>query len=105
MSTLYAAGVSQSTPLSGQKHRSGNNFDIDRAPSGTKTVTMQITGNVNVNTIIFDVMEDKSMASDPTIVKGAKNGTSFPYKGYTDLYLANPLNSGGLPFVVEFFFS
>lgn len=94
-----ATASSETSPLSGQDHRSGYNFQLlpNSANGKSISVTTMPTG------MSFDIKEDKS-GTDPTPVSGAASGTEIASgklvvgKNY---YIANPKNANG-NFVVIF---
>ena len=98
---LLAAVVSLPTPQPGQRHRSSGNFSTDNAASGAKRFIFKVINNPNADRISFDVMEDKSGATDPTIWKDEYSGNSVPVERKRDLYIANPKGAGDQDFTVE----
>jgi hypothetical protein len=83
--------ISQMKPLDGQKNRSSVNFSTNSIPTGTKYLSFEVSGTTNNDAVFFNVMEDKTAASDPTIYSGVSNGyRSNNVKKYGNLYIANP---------------
>jgi hypothetical protein len=86
-----ASVISQAAPLDGQKNRSSVNFSTKTIPAGTQYLTFEVSGTTNNDAVFFNVMEDKTAASDPVIYHGVSNGyRSNNVKQYGDLYIANP---------------
>lgn len=79
---------SSKKPQSGQKHRSSSNFSTKGMTKGKYLIWTVEDG------ISFDVMVDKTAASDPTILRNITNGARTPYSGdiveNDRLYIANP---------------
>ncbi|MGE4070481.1 MAG: hypothetical protein AB7E72_04845 [Lysobacterales bacterium] len=83
---VIAAGASEDKPQSGQKHRSGPNFQL-LSNDGNQITLSGPPG------VVFDVKQDKSAATDPTPISSATNGTVVPggtLKTGTNYYIANP---------------
>ena len=81
---------SQANPLSGQKNRSSKNYDFNKLKTGMKLL-WSCPANIS-----FDVMEDRSLSSDPITFSNIKNGslTDFPSESAANgLYIANPKNA------------
>jgi hypothetical protein len=95
-----ASVTSEGQPQQGQKHRSSGNFSTQTSNPPQK-VQWWITDNSQSSSITFDVMEDKSLAPDPTIYAGLKNGSVTSYYSSRSLYIANPKNTGGNSFGVQ----
>jgi len=85
--------VSESKPKKGQKHRSSDNFSTKGMNSGTHLLWCVEEG------ISFDIMVDKTAASDPTCATSVTNGFLTPFTGYfkdaSNLYIANPKGASG----------
>lgn len=92
MSTIAIASViSQAKPQDGQKNRSSVNFSTQSIPTGTKYLSFEVTGTTNNDAVFFNVMEDKTAASDPTIYHNVSNGyRTNNVQKYSSLYIANP---------------
>jgi hypothetical protein len=90
--------VSDYRKLSGQDHRSSWG-DLAIRALGDPTVTLQVEGSSGVS---FDIMKDVSGGTDPVILKGAKNGSTFKAKDGDAYYVANPANAGNTTFKVDF---
>ncbi len=83
-----AASASATTPLSGQKARSGFNFQL--LSNNGSTITL-----VAPQGVVFDIKEDVS-GSDPTPVSKATNGSTIDggaLKTGKNYYIANPSNA------------
>ena len=48
------------------------------------------TNQLEAKDVTFDIMQDKSMATDPVIWKNLKSGSDESNKVYEKLYIANP---------------
>ncbi len=92
--------TSEGQPQHGQSHRSSGNFStqVSKPP---RQLQWFVTDNGQSSQIKFDVMEDKSLAPDPTIFKGISNGAVTAYYSSRSLYIANPSNTGGNSFGVQ----
>ena len=100
--SLLSSVVSLPHPQSGQKHRSSGNFSTDNADPKAKFFIIKVTNNPNADDVNFDVMEDKSGATDPTIWRGMYSGNKVAVERKRDLYIANPKNAKE-NFTVEFY--
>lgn len=83
-----AASASATTPLSGQKARSGFNFQLLSNNGGPITLAAP-------QGVVFDIKEDVS-GSDPTPISKATNGSTFDgstLKVGKNYYIANPSNA------------
>lgn len=84
--SIIAAGVSGVAPEHGQSHRSGPNFQLLR--DDNQFIQINCLAGV-----VFDIKQDKSLATDPTIVANATNGTALSgtdFKTGNNYYIANP---------------
>lgn len=94
--------TSNSKPLSGQEHRSSDNYDFRNLLKNDYSKLKWICPDG----ISFDVMEDKSAAKDPVTFSNVKNGTitNFPSDSQANgLYIANPkFNSNDIPSLYSF---
>ncbi|AHN22022.1 DeoR family transcriptional regulator [Lysinibacillus sphaericus] len=88
--TLIASVTSEQNPQSGQKHRSSGNFSTEGLPEGTTTLLWKVEGGGDSNAIKFNVMQDKSAATDPVIFKGILSGNRTDAKSIRSLYIADP---------------
>ncbi len=100
MSTAIASISSSATILPGQKHRSSWADAEFRVMSDGTLFTLGVSGGASGLT--FDLMQDKSSASDPVIASGLKNGSSLKLDTGKAYYIANPKNSDNQPFTVSF---
>lgn len=91
---------SEGQPQSGQKHRSSGNFSTDDAPDGYNSFEWQVSETEQPGNVKFDVMEDKTASSDPTIWSQLTNGSSTDVQKKRRLYIANPSGSNGGSFLV-----
>ncbi len=82
--------VSEDSPQKGQDHRSSPNFSTKKLTEGS-----QLTWTSSEKDAVFDVKEDKSLASDPTIFTGLSNGAVTDFVSKSGLYIANPENAHG----------
>ncbi|KOY83473.1 DeoR family transcriptional regulator [Lysinibacillus macroides] len=87
---LIASVTSEKGPQSGQKHRSSGNFSTEGLPQGTKALVWEIEGGGDPDLISFNVMQDKSAATDPVIFKDVLNGNRTAVKSIRSLYIADP---------------
>lgn len=87
---LIASVTSEKEHQSGQKHRSSGNFSTEGLPEGTKALSWEIEGGGDPDSIKFNVMQDKSAASDPVIFKDVLNGNRTEVKSIRSLYIADP---------------
>jgi hypothetical protein len=98
--TPMAAGVSQATPLEGQKARSGPDFQFLPLPtSGSLLIT--ITGSVTG--IKADLMQDKSGVDK--FIQTLKDGDTIDVTLLSNggsYYIAKPDKAGGAAFLVTF---
>jgi hypothetical protein len=92
---VIAAAASETTHQAGQSNRSGPNFQL--LSNNGRFINVVAPAGVT-----FDIMRDRQGASDPTLVKGAKNGDSIsgaklPVGEDEDTiynyYIANPKNA------------
>lgn len=83
-----ASVTSEPNPQHGQKHRSSGNFSTEGC-SGDKIQFSSPEG------VVYDIMEDKSLAPDPTIYKDVTNGTIVEKVSSRSLYVANPKHASG----------
>jgi hypothetical protein len=98
---LQIASVrSEGNPQSGQKHRSSGNFSTDDTPDGYQQFQWEVSETENPANVKFDVMEDKSVQSDPVIFRQLTNGSTTDVKKARRLYIANPSGSNGGSFLV-----
>jgi uncharacterized protein YgiM (DUF1202 family) len=85
MGIIIAASASEAKPQSGQKHRSGFNFQL--LSSNGNSITLSSPAGV-----VYDIKQDVT-GTDPTPVQNATNGTVITQgtlvtgKNY---YIANP---------------
>lgn len=92
---------SQSKPLSGQSNRSSDNYDLRELKKGSKLFWRC------PNNMAFNVMEDRSLATDPTVFSFVTNGatTDFPSESAASgLYIAKPMIRSGFPVTEDFTF-
>lgn len=83
---VIAAGASEDKPQSGQKARSGPNFQL-LSNDGNQVTLSSPPG------VVYDIKQDKKAASDPTPVHAATNGTVIAggvLKTGDNYYIANP---------------
>ncbi|MEM7477434.1 MAG: DeoR family transcriptional regulator [Planctomycetota bacterium] len=100
--TSLTSVTSDPKPQQGQKNRSSGNFSTENAPADTKSLIFNIaTSNPNYDSIVFNVMEDKSMQPDPIVYSNLRNGSVVAYQSSRSLYIADPSGAGGETFVVE----
>ncbi|OUB84415.1 phosphatidylinositol phosphodiesterase [Bacillus thuringiensis serovar medellin] len=83
---------SESNPLSGQKNRSSQNFNITNLPTGTNGLKWVIepTGTDNASAISFNVMVDVSLGTDSVRWKNLSNGSKTEAYTNAKYYIANP---------------
>ncbi|WP_255293913.1 phosphatidylinositol-specific phospholipase C [Bacillus toyonensis] len=83
---------SESNPLSGQKNRSSQNFNITNLPTGTKGLKWIIepTGKDNASAISFNVMTDVSLGTDSVRWKNLSDQSRTEAYTNTKYYIANP---------------
>lgn len=96
---IIAAGYSAPSPLSGQKNRSGPNFQLSANNKSTITLNVYPDGGG----IVFDVKQDVT-GSDPTPISNATNGTKVTGDTLAtgkNYYIANPKHASA-DFVVTF---
>lgn len=96
-----ASITSQAQPQPGQHNRSSGNFGTQDAPAGTQKIQWFITENDNFKNIVFNVMKDVPLWTDPVIFRGLRNGDITSYVSERQLYIANPENAGGHTFIVQ----
>jgi len=99
MSNYIGTLYSDYRPLSGQSHRSSWGDLAIRAMGSSANLTLHVEG---AQGLTFDVMKDVSGGSDPVVLKGAKEGSSFKASDGDRYYIANPKNAGNMGFKVEF---
>lgn len=80
-------------PQPGQKNRSSGNFSTENLPAGTKYLKWEVIGGGDPDFISFNVMEDKSAATDPTHFSGVLSGNRTSVISKRSLYIANPKNA------------
>jgi len=80
--------TSDPNPQKGQTHRSSDNFSTDGC--GSVSIRWSCPDG-----IIFDVMEDVSLRTDPVIHASLTNGSVTPNDHSRSLYIANPRNAAG----------
>jgi hypothetical protein len=91
MSQPYGAAVSGSSPESGQKHRSGPNFQFLPGVPSSGSFTVAITGTPNPGSVTATLYKDKS-GSDEEIAS-LSNGSTFDADKVNsdgDYYVADP---------------
>ena len=81
--------VSEPAPQNGQKHRSSNHFSTKSLDDGSALTWTCPDG------VVFDVKQDKTLATDPTVFSGLTNGSTTELVHKSDLYIANPKNADG----------
>lgn len=91
---------SDGAPQPGQQHRSSGNFSTDDSPSGLNRFEWQVSETEAPDAVRFDVMEDKSLQTDPVIFTNLTNGAQTDVKQARRLYIANPTGSNGGSFLV-----
>ncbi|MGV2487886.1 UNVERIFIED_CONTAM: phosphatidylinositol phosphodiesterase, partial [Bacillus mycoides] len=86
---------SESSPLSGQKNRSSQNFKIDSLPVGTKELKWIIEPSEkdHPSTISFNVMIDVSLGTDSIRWKNISHGSRTEAYTNTKYYIASPLGA------------
>ncbi|HDR3490505.1 phosphatidylinositol-specific phospholipase C [Bacillus wiedmannii] len=86
---------SESSPLSGQKNRSSQNFKIDSLPVGTKELKWVIEPSEkdHPSTISFNVMIDVSLGTDSTRWKNISHGSRTEAYTNTKYYIASPIGA------------
>ncbi len=92
---------SDGAPQPGQRNRSSENFQFQTFP--TTQLQFQLSENPSVGNIAFNVMRDKVLGIDPTIVSGLSNGSTVPINLFeldADYYIADPTGTEGSGFVV-----
>lgn len=99
-SRRIASVVSEAKPLSGENHRSSEDFDTDDTPKETQLMYWEVTGNSNASKIQFDVKDDR-FGPDSTKLIGVKSGDFTKVYRDDDLYIANPRNAGNQDFTVR----
>lgn len=100
MATTLASITSSAAVLPGQKHRSSW-ADVEfRVISDGTAFTLVVNGGSG--DLTFDLMQDKSSASDPVIASGLRNGASLKLDTGKAYYIANPKHSDNQPFTVSF---
>lgn len=88
---LVSTIVSQPQPQSGQKNRSSNNFSTKTAPAGTKYFQFEVAEAPDNDAVFFNVMQDKTAATDPVIYFNEGNGNRTNIITKSDsLYISNP---------------
>lgn len=88
---LISTVVSQPKPQDGQKNRSSNNFSTKSIPSGTKYLLFEVAETPDNDAVFFNVMLDKTAATDPTIYHNEGNGNRTNIIEKSDsLYISNP---------------
>lgn len=98
--TTIATLQSASSPLAGQSNRSSwANMSYRALPDGTVFTLTVSGGSAGVS---FNIMQDVSGGSDPTVVKGATNGSEVRLDSNKAYYISNPQNANAQPFVVGF---
>ncbi len=107
---LLSATLSLTGPFSGQQYRSSGNFTTQVVSGGTtpSKVKFEIrTALVGVDpwqcptdsSTSVTIMEDVHGAPDQTIWTSVKDGTTFDYASYTNLYVGGPTGADS-PFYV-----
>lgn len=102
MSQPYGATVSGSSPESGQKHRSGPNFQFLSGLPSDGSFTVTIAGTPNPGSVTATLYKDKS-GSDEEIAS-LSNGSTFDddkVNSDDDYYIADP-SGASEDFVVYF---
>ncbi|PEB81300.1 phosphatidylinositol-specific phospholipase C [Bacillus nitratireducens] len=86
---------SESSPLSGQKNRSSQNFKIDSLPVGTKELKWIIEPSEkdHPSTISFNVMIDVSLGTDSIRWKNISHGSRTEAYTNTKYYIASPIGA------------
>lgn len=84
--------VTNSRKLAGQDHRCSDNFHFHSIKQG-KNIRWEIEGGDSAN-ITFDVKEDISGRTDPTIYKSLKNGDINALPKGDSIYIANVKQNG-----------
>lgn len=88
---LISTVVSQPKPQDGQKNRSSNNFSTTGIPSGTKYLLFEVGDAPDNDSVFFNVMLDKTAATDPVIYFNEANGNRTNIMEKSDsLYISNP---------------
>lgn len=88
---LISTVVSQPKPQDGQKNRSSDNFSTMSIPSGTKYLLFEVAEAPDNDSVFFNVMLDKTAATDPTIYYNEGNGNRTNIIEKSDsLYISNP---------------
>lgn len=87
---LINSVTSEKQPHAGQRNRSSANFSTEGIPNGTKKLVWEIEGDIETKAIKFNVMQDKSVAIDPTIFTDVFSGKETDVKSARFLYIANP---------------
>ena len=90
--------TSQGSPQDGQKNRSSNNFPSFSIPSGTSNLQWNVSlqGSGEVTQLRFNVMQDVSGGSDPTLLSDMSAGETAPVGSFESggsYYIANPTNN------------
>ena len=96
-----AAVTSNPLPLKGQEVRSSGNFNVQKYPKHSQLLNWTIPDPNSTNSeSVFDVFQDKSLQVDsilfPRLQRGLRTSTNENQK----LYIGNPTNDQGNPFVV-----
>ncbi|OUB42632.1 phosphatidylinositol-specific phospholipase C [Bacillus thuringiensis] len=89
---LISQITSESNPLSGQKNRSSQNFNISNLPTGTKGLKwiVEPTAKDNASAISFNIMVDVSLGTDSVRWKNLSNESRTEAYTNAKYYIANP---------------
>lgn len=101
--SLLTSITSSAGPQEDEENRSSGNFSTENAPSDTKGLIWKVIpndSNISPKDIKFNVMQDKSFASDPTIWSGLSNDSETGYSSSRSYYISNPSGSGANGFKV-----
>ena len=92
MSQPYGAAVSGSSPESGQKHRSGPNFQFLPGLPTSGSLTVTIAGTPNPGSVDAHLYKDNSLGKDDDIGSFKTGGVIDASKVNSDdsYYLADP---------------
>ncbi|MDZ5480606.1 phosphatidylinositol-specific phospholipase C [Bacillus thuringiensis] len=101
---LISQITSESIPLSGQKNRSSQNFNITNLPIGTKGLkwVVEPTEKDNASAISFNIMVDVSLGTDSVRWKNLSNESRTEAYTNAKYYIANP-NGATSKFTVKIY--
>ncbi|MED3463897.1 phosphatidylinositol phosphodiesterase, partial [Bacillus thuringiensis] len=101
---LISQITSESIPLSGQKNRSSQNFNITNLPIGTKGLkwVVEPTEKDNASAISFNIMVDVSLGTDSVRWKKLSNESRTEAYTNAKYYIANP-NGATSKFTVKIY--